>query len=162
MSGDHDDQSYEARQRPDAPLGTLIFRAGLVPADSLEEGVRRGRRLGEILLERELIQEDDLARLLASQQGLAFVDPLESEPDPDAVRLLPEDKARLYRALPIGFANGTPLVAVADRNTGCSEDRGGVRANVTKQREGGRSAGARDPAMPRPRVAFPAFRDAAP
>src|SRR3990172_1185811 len=118
MSGDHDEQSYEVTQRPDAPLGTLVFRAGLVPADelesALEEGVRCGRRLSEILLERGLIQEDDLARLLAGQQDLPFVDPLASEPDPDAVRLLPEDEARLLRALPIGFAKGVPLVAVAD------------------------------------------------
>ena len=61
--------STPLRERPDAPLGTLIFRAGLLPAETienaLEEGVKTGRRLGEILIERGLLQEEDLTRLLA-------------------------------------------------------------------------------------------------
>ncbi len=110
--------STPLRERPDAPLGTLIFRAGLLPAETienaLEEGVKTGRRLGEILIERGLLQEEDLTRLLAGQKGLPFVS-LRSEPiDPAATRLLSEDQARLFSALPIGFEEGLPLVAVAD------------------------------------------------
>jgi Type II secretion system (T2SS), protein E, N-terminal domain len=110
--------STPLRERPDAPLGTLIFRAGLLPAESienaLEEGVKTGRRLGEILIERGLLQEEDLTRLLAGQKGLPFIT-LRSEPiDPEATRLLSEDQARLFSALPIRFEEGLPLVAVAD------------------------------------------------
>jgi type IV pilus assembly protein PilB len=110
--------STPLRERPDAPLGTLIFRAGLLPAETienaLEEGVKTGRRLGEILVERGLLQEEDLTRLLAGQKGLPFVS-LRSEPiDPEAIRLLSEDQARLFSALPIRFEEGLPLVAVAD------------------------------------------------
>lgn len=110
--------STPLRERPDAPLGTLIFRAGLLPAETienaLEEGVKTGRRLGEILIERGLLQEEDLTRLLAGQKGLPFVS-LRSEPiDPDAIKLLSEDQARLFSALPIRFEEGLPLVAVAD------------------------------------------------
>jgi hypothetical protein len=110
--------STPLRERPDAPLGTLIFRAGLLPAETienaLEEGVKTGRRLGEILIERGLLQEEDLTRLLAGQKGLPFVS-LRSEPiDPGATKLLSEDQARLFSALPIRFEEGLPLVAVAD------------------------------------------------
>ena len=110
--------STPLRERPDAPLGTLIFRAGLLPAETienaLEEGVKTGRRLGEILIERGLLQEEDLTRLLAGQKGLPFVN-LRSEPiDSEATRLLSEDQARLFSALPIRFEEGLPLVAVAD------------------------------------------------
>jgi hypothetical protein len=110
--------STPLRERPDAPLGTLIFRAGLLPAETienaLEEGVKTGRRLGEILIERGLLQEEDLTRLLAGQKGLPFVN-LRTEPiDPEATRLLSEDQARLFSALPIRFEEGLPLVAVAD------------------------------------------------
>jgi hypothetical protein len=110
--------STPLRERPDAPLGTLIFRAGLLPAETienaLEEGVKTGRRLGEILIERGLLQEEDLTRLLAGQKGLPFIT-LRSEPiDPEATRLLSEDQARLFSALPIRFEEGLPLVAVAD------------------------------------------------
>ena len=110
--------STPLRERPDAPLGTLIFRAGLLPAETienaLEEGVKTGRRLGEILIERGLLQEEDITRLLAGQKGLPFVS-LRSEPiDPGATRLLSEGQARLFSALPIRFEEGLPLVAVAD------------------------------------------------
>jgi hypothetical protein len=110
--------STPLRERPDAPLGTLIFRAGLLPAETienaLEEGVKTGRRLGEILIERGLIKEEDLTRLLAGQKGLPFVSVRERSVDPGAARLLAEDQARLFTALPIGFEDGVPVVAVAD------------------------------------------------
>jgi hypothetical protein len=110
--------STPLRERPDAPLGTLIFRAGLLPAETienaLEEGVKTGRRLGEILVERNLIKEEDLTRLLAGQKGLPFVSLRERTIEPDAARLLTEDQARLFTALPIAFEEGVPVVAVAD------------------------------------------------
>jgi hypothetical protein len=110
--------STPLRERPDAPLGTLIFRAGLLPAETienaLEEGVKTGRRLGEILVERNLIKEEDLTRLLAGQKGLPFVSLRERTIEPEAARLLAEDQARLFTALPIGFEEGVPVVAVAD------------------------------------------------
>jgi hypothetical protein len=110
--------STPLRERPDAPLGTLIFRAGLLPAETienaLEEGVKTGRRLGEILVERNLIKEEDLTRLLAGQKGLPYLSLREHPVEPEAARLLAEDQARLFTALPIGFEDGVPVVAVAD------------------------------------------------
>jgi hypothetical protein len=110
--------STPLRERPDAPLGTLIFRAGLLTSETidnaLEEGVKTGRRLGEILVERNLIKEADRTRLLAGQKGLPFVSLRERTIEPDAARLLSEDQARLFTALPIGFEEGVPVVAVAD------------------------------------------------
>ena len=110
--------STPLKERPDAPLGTLIFRAGLLPAETienaLEEGVKTGRRLGEILIERGLIKEEDLTRLLAGQKGLPFISVRERTVDPEAARLLAEDQARLFNALPIAFEDGLPVVALAD------------------------------------------------
>jgi hypothetical protein len=110
--------STPLRERPDAPLGTLIFRAGLLPAETiesaLEEGVKTGKRLGEILTERGLLKEADLARLLAGQKGLEFVTLREQIVDQAAARLFSEDQARLFRALPYAFEDGTPVVAIAD------------------------------------------------
>jgi hypothetical protein len=110
--------STPLRERPDAPLGTLIFRAGLLPAETiesaLEEGVKTGKRLGEILTERGLISEVDLARLLAGQKGLEFVTLREQIVDPSAAALFTEEQARLFRALPYAFDGELPVVAIAD------------------------------------------------
>lgn len=102
----------------DVPLGTLIFREGLLTEEQLEEalqdGMRRGKRLGEVLLERGLVSENDLGRLLAGQKGLQFVQLDAATVDPAAVQLLSVEKARLHSVLPIGFQDGLPVVAVAD------------------------------------------------
>jgi hypothetical protein len=100
------------------PLGTLIFRAGLLTEeqleDALQEGVRTGKRLGEVLVESGLLGERDLGRLLADQKGLRFVELGSISPDPAAISLLTAEKAHMFAALPIGFEEGIPLVAVAD------------------------------------------------
>jgi type II secretion system (T2SS) protein E len=110
--------STPLRERPDAPLGTLIFRAGLLPAETIEsalqESSRTGKRLGEILLERKLLQETELSRLLAGQKGLPFVSLRERGVDLDAAKLFSEDQARLYRALPFQVDSGAPVVAISD------------------------------------------------
>jgi type IV pilus assembly protein PilB len=100
------------------PLGVLVVEAGLVtPADlawALEEAASRRRRLGEILIDEEFVTHEDLMRVLAEQRGMPYVDLNEVEPDPEAARLLPASTARLFRALPLGFSRGLPVVAVAD------------------------------------------------
>jgi hypothetical protein len=102
----------------DVPLGTLVFRAGLLSQDRLEEalqeGVKTGRRLGEILVERGWVSDSDLGRLLAGQKGLPFVELEAITIDPAATPLLEPEKARLHGALPIGFEDGVPVVAVGD------------------------------------------------
>jgi Type II secretion system (T2SS), protein E, N-terminal domain len=110
--------STPLRERPDAPLGTLIFRAGLLPAETIEsalqESSRTGKRLGEILLERNLLEETELSRLLAGQKGLPFVTLRERGVDHEALKLFTEDQARLYRALPFQLEGGSPTVAISD------------------------------------------------
>ena len=110
--------STPLRERPDAPLGTLIFRAGLLPAETIEsalqESSRTGKRLGEILLERKLLEESELSRLLAGQKGLEFVTLRDRGVDQEALKLFTEDQARLYRALPFQLDSGSPTVAISD------------------------------------------------
>lgn len=100
------------------PLGVLVVEAGLVTPDdlrwALDEAADRRRRLGEVLLEEEYVSSDDLVRLLGEQRGMPYLDLSALDPDPEALRLLPTSTARLFRTLPIGFARGLPVVAVAD------------------------------------------------
>ena len=102
----------------DVPLGTLIFRAGLLGEEQLEdalrEGMRTGRRLGEVLIERGWMQERELGRLLAGQKGLPFVEVSASDVEPAALEMLSEENARLQVALPLRHEGGQLVVAVAD------------------------------------------------
>ena len=100
------------------PLGTLIFRAGLLSEEQLEEAlddsVKRGKRLGQVLVERDLLEESEIARLLGEQRGFPFVALAEREVDPTAAALLPREAACLNHALPFAFEDGVPVVAIDD------------------------------------------------
>jgi len=102
----------------DAPLGSLLAAAGLLGSAeldfALEQARADGRRLGEVLVELGLVPPAEVVRLVAAQRGLPFIDVRRIPVDPAAARLLPVELARENRALPVGFARGLPVVAVAD------------------------------------------------
>src|SRR5216117_2608248 len=76
---------YSTAEMRSYPLGTLVYRAGLMSLETvnraLAEAADSGRRLGEVLLEYGL-PERDLTRLLAAQHGQEFVDLTEYPIDP--------------------------------------------------------------------------------
>ncbi len=100
-------------------LGTMLVRAGLLSAEQLEEALAEkaetGKRLGEIVVDRGWVPSADLARALAEQHHVEFVDVIKIEIEDAAASLLPERLARRYRAVPIRFIDEDKvLVAVAD------------------------------------------------
>jgi hypothetical protein len=101
-----------------APLGMLLAEAGLLTTGEIHFALARaqesGRRLGEVLVEHGFVTPADIVRVVAEQRGLPFLDVRTVTVDPAAAKLLPEDLARLFRTLPIGFVRGLPVVAVAD------------------------------------------------
>ena len=99
------------------PLGTLVYRSGLLPLETvnraLAEAAESGRRLGEVLLEHGL-PERDLTRLLAAQHGQEFVDLTEYPIDLEVANLLPQSVAEMYCALPLCREGDCTIVAVPD------------------------------------------------
>jgi MshEN domain len=110
--------SLETTPPRDAPLGALLAEAGLLGDGeidvALEHARAGGKRIGEALVELGLVQPAEVVRLVATQRGLPFVDVRRIRVDPAAARLLPVELARDSRTLPVGFARGVPVVAVAD------------------------------------------------
>jgi type IV pilus assembly protein PilB len=110
------------------PLGTLLVRDGLISTEQLEyalaEKEQTGRRLGEIFVSLGWVAAGELARLLAEQHGLQYIDLTTTDVDPGALSLLPEKYARRYEALPIRFlTEDLVLVVVADpTNVVASDD----------------------------------------
>jgi len=109
----------------DMPLGTLIFRAGLIAPqqleDALAEGLRSGKRLGEVLLSRGWLSEEDLSRLLAGQKGLPYADVERVAIDYELAHSLSYEDARREMALPLVTEFGAPVVAVCDPDEGVME-----------------------------------------
>ena len=120
----------------DLPLGSMIVRDGLAsPAavrDALFEARETDRRLGDVMLAQGRIGERDLARLLAEQAKLEFVDLAKVHPNEAAVDELPELVTQHVRAIAYAFDNDELLVAVADPTdeNGLSEVRGALDRRV--------------------------------
>jgi len=109
----------EAAQQPWPKFGALLVRDGLLTEEelalALAEQRGSGKRLGEILVEKGTITRTQVARLLAEQVEMPLVEMGESDVDIAAAALLPENLARRYSALPMGFLpDNSLLVAVAD------------------------------------------------
>jgi type IV pilus assembly protein PilB len=101
------------------PLGTLLRRVGAIDPEQLEialtEKERSPRRLGEILVEWGWVSSVEIARALAEQYGMPFLDLSETKIEQNAAMLLPEEAARRLQALPVRFLpDRLVLVGLAD------------------------------------------------
>jgi hypothetical protein len=100
------------------PLAALLAEAGVASEEQLRlavaEGMGRGERLGEVVLRRGWIDQAGLARLLARQWELAYVDDEAAVPEQSAGALLSAQEAERLGVCVIGFVEGVPLVAVAE------------------------------------------------
>jgi hypothetical protein len=105
-------------QERDLPLGELIVRAGLLSSVQLDAALAAarttGRRLGEVLVDDELVDERELAQIVAQQEGLEFIDLGKHDLDDEAVDLLSEASARRYAALPYRLDGTAVCVVIAD------------------------------------------------
>ena len=99
-------------------LGEILYKAGKVEKAALIEAIKETKttkkRLGQILLERGLVDEDVLHKAIAKQFGLKYVNLDNISVPPDAARLIPEDLVRRYGILPLKRENGTLKLAISD------------------------------------------------
>jgi len=113
---------------PRVPLGTLLVREGVLTPEQLEEALAEkdvtGHRVGEIVVARGWVAAGDVARLLAEQHGLEYLDLGSAQIEPEVAHLLPEKYARRYAAIPVRFVSDDALlVTVADpTNVVASDD----------------------------------------
>ena len=99
-------------------LADILLDSRLVDADQLaaahEEHQRAGRSLGRILVEHGVLTEAQLVEALAHQVGLPFVDLTDYAVDGSAVGLVSEAVCRRHAVLPLGYAEGRLVLAMAD------------------------------------------------
>lgn len=99
-------------------LGDLLVQNELITNDQLMEALaeqrKSGRKLGATLIEMQLVSEAQLLQLLSEHLKVRLIDIDQHRVDPNAVRLLPEIQARRYRALVLEDNVDHLLVAMSD------------------------------------------------
>src|SRR5258708_27347703 len=107
-----------AASRQKLRLGELLVAQGVVTAQQLEvalgERKRSGRRLGRILVEDGIATEEAIARALAVQLHVQYVELSSKTVSPQVCRLLTEAQVRRFRAIPIDEAGSAIRVGMAD------------------------------------------------
>ena len=100
------------------PLGSLLTGAGHITEAQLAEGLREGkttgRRLGEVVVLRGWVTEDVVAKLLAEQWALGYVERASIFFDVEALSRLSREQAQSLEALPTRVKDGRVVVAVAE------------------------------------------------
>lgn len=108
--------SEEEAGRPS--LVSLLVEAGVASESELRElageADAQGIRLGELVVARDLLDEEGMGRLVAHQWGLPFLARGSLTIDPVAAGLLPFEQARTLHGCVIGIRERSPLVVVAD------------------------------------------------
>lgn len=99
-------------------LGDLLVEEQIIAEADLTSALQRqsltGRKLGDTLIEMGILSEDQMLNFLARQLGVPRIDLNLTQIDPNAVSLLPEVHARRLRALAIGRIGDTVRVAMSD------------------------------------------------
>jgi len=102
-------------------IGKILVELGVVGMGqvqaALAEQRRMGGRIGNLLITKGAITEEDLSRALAIQQGLNWLPADELKPQDDAVALLDSGTARAFGALPLDQVDGVLRVAISNPET---------------------------------------------
>jgi len=100
-------------------LGTLLIERGFLDAERLDEALRigadTGERLGEVVVRMGWASEDDLAKTLADQWKLRYVERSAISFDGDALSRMSREEATRLEALPMRVSeDGSVVVALAE------------------------------------------------
>ncbi len=99
-------------------LGEVLVDMELISNEqvtqAIERGVQKRMRLGEVLVSEGLITPTDLAKALATQFNVDYIDLQHFVPPKEASKILPEKIARNFLLLPIEAKDGNLTLATID------------------------------------------------
>src|SRR5258708_2555834 len=99
-------------------FGQVLVDLGFVDEDQLweilDEAKNSGQPVGQVCVARGLITDDQLLLALAEQHGLKTVNLEEVKPLPEALQLVPETMASVYKILPLTFKDKVLTIAMSD------------------------------------------------
>jgi hypothetical protein len=104
--------------KPPLRLGELLVGKALINGDQLSRALvdsrQTGETLGRVLVRHGSVFESDLARVLAEQWSIPYVNLALIGVDRSALSLLPRDVGLRYAAVPVRFVGSELRVAFAD------------------------------------------------
>lgn len=97
-------------------LGDVLIEKGLITQEQLEKALseqkEKGTLLGETLVNLGFVSQDDIIDILTEQLGVEYVDLRKYEIEDEAVHLVSEPIARKYRLIPIAISKKAANVLI--------------------------------------------------
>jgi len=108
----------ERRQGSLSRLGDRLVAEKLITTEQLQKALAEQKgsadKLGTILVRLQFITEDSLVSFLSKQYAIPAITVAQVDPDPDVLKLVPEQIAKKHGVLPIKRMGNTLTLAMAD------------------------------------------------
>jgi type IV pilus assembly protein PilB len=99
-------------------IGQVLIDLGFIDEDQLweilDEAKNTGNLTGQVAISRGLITEEQLQQALCELHGLKMVNLEETKPQQEALAMVPETMATVYKVLPLSIADNVLTVAIGD------------------------------------------------
>jgi type IV pilus assembly protein PilB len=99
-------------------LGNILLSWGVVSEKDLDDAIKFAknthRRLGDALVEMNLVDEEQVTKAMAAQFDLEYVDLDHNVVDMTALELIPDELIRRHLVLPMGRENGRLKIIIHD------------------------------------------------
>src|SRR5262245_48381251 len=100
------------------PLADLLVEEGVLDRATVEDAQNQqdaeGKELGQVLVEREILTDYDLAKLVAMHYGLPYIDVAGYTTKREVVELLPLDLCQRHAIVPLDQFGPLLTLAVAE------------------------------------------------
>jgi type IV pilus assembly protein PilB len=107
-------------------IGQVLIDLGFLTEDQLweilEEAKGGGSTVGQTALNRGLVDENQLFQALAEQHGIKIADMDDVKPTPEALQLVPETMATVYKCLPLSVKDKILTVILSDPSNPAAMD----------------------------------------
>lgn len=99
-------------------LGEILVRQGRITPEQLSEILRlqkeTSKPLGQIFIEKEVLNEEELTQILGEQLGIPHVWLRKGLVDPKIAQVVPKERAIHYQVIPMFRVNNVLTLATAD------------------------------------------------
>ncbi len=99
-------------------IGEILLKANLINNDqlhqALQEQKKTGERLGSLLVKMEFLSEDEILSCLSKQFGVPAIDLKTFQIEDSVLETIPIKTAKKYTVIPISRVGGTLTLAMAD------------------------------------------------